>query len=93
MEVAPVGAVNISGGVGPQSVSDGGVELLTVTPAGKLSVIETFVRSVSLGAKISILSLELPPASMVEGENDLMPATSVLVTTTLAFPGRRLPMP
>jgi hypothetical protein len=93
MEVAPVGAVNTSGGVGPQSVSAGGVELLTVTPAGKLSVIETFVRFVSLGAKMSILNLGLPPASIVEGENDLMPATSVLVTTTLAFPERIFPTP
>jgi hypothetical protein len=93
MEVAPVGAVKAIGGVGPQPVSDGGVELLTVTPAGKLSVTAKFVRSVSLGAKISILNLALPPASIVEGENDLMPATSVLVTTTLAFPGRRLPTP
>ncbi len=50
MEVAPVGAVNTSGGVAPQSVMDGGVELLTVTPAGKLSVNAKFVRSVSFGA-------------------------------------------
>jgi len=93
MEVAPVGAVNTNGGVGPQSVIAGGVELLTVTPAGRLSLIETFVRFVSVGAKMSILNLEVPPASIVEGENDLMPAISVLVTTTFAFAGRRLPTP
>jgi hypothetical protein len=93
MEFAPVGAVNTSGGVGPQPVIAGGVELLTVTPAGRLSEIETFVRLVLLGAKMSILNLEFPPASIVEGENDLIPATSVLATTTLAFAGRRLPTP
>ena len=88
-----MGASSTSGGVGPQPVTAGGVELLTVIPAGKLSVIEKFVRFVSLGANISILKRELPPASIVEGENDLMPATSVLVTTILAFPERRLPTP
>jgi hypothetical protein len=93
MEVAPVGAVNTKGGVGPQPVSAGGAELLIVIPAGKLSVIEAFVRLVSLGAKISTLSLEFPPASIVEGEKDLIPATSVLVTTTLAFTARKLPTP
>src|SRR5215213_1449236 len=93
MEVAPVGAVNTNGGVGPQLVIAGGVELLTVTPEGKLSLIETFVRFVSVGAKMSILNLEVPPASIVVGENDLMPAISVLVTTTFAFAGRRLPTP
>jgi hypothetical protein len=93
MELAPVGAVNTSGGVDPQPVSDGGVELLTVTPAGRLSVIEKLVRFVSLGAKMSILNLELPPASIVDGEKDLMPDMSVLVTTTFAFAERRFPTP
>jgi hypothetical protein len=93
MEVAPVGAVNTNGGVDPQSVIAGGVELLTVTPVGRLSVMETFVKLVLVGAKMSILNREFPPASIVEGENDLMPAISVLVTTTFAFAGRRLPTP
>ncbi len=91
MEVAPVGALNTSGGVAPQPV--GGVELLTVTPAGRLSVSEKFVRLVSLGAKMSILNLELLPAAMVEGENDLTPVTSVPLILTLALAGSRFPIP
>src|SRR5215207_4730808 len=93
MDVAPVGAVNTMGGAAPHPVTAGGVELLTVTPVGRLSVIEKFVRSVSLGAKMSILNLEFSPARIVEGENDLIPATSVPLTITFAFTGRRLPMP
>ena len=62
MEVAPVSAANTIGGADPQPVIAGGVELLTVTPAGKGSVIETFVRFVSLGAKRSIRKRELSPA-------------------------------
>jgi hypothetical protein len=92
-EVAPVGALNTSGGVGPQPVTAGGVELLTATPEGKLSVTEKFVRFVSLGAKISILNRELSPAAMEEGENDFIPASSVPLTITLAFAGRTLPTP
>ena len=88
-----MGAVNTSGGVGPHPVTEGGVELLTVTPAGRLSLIEKFVRSVSLGAKMSILNLEFSPARIVEGENDLIPATSVPLTITFPVTGRRLPMP
>jgi hypothetical protein len=56
-------------------VTVGEVELLTVTPAGRLSVIEKLVRFVSLGAKISILNRELPPTAMEEGENDFIPAS------------------
>lgn len=93
MDVAPVGAVRTSGGVAPQPVMDGGVELLTVTPVGRLSVIEKFVRFVSPGAKISILNLELPPAGMEEGENDFIADTSVPAIVTLAFAARRLPTP
>ena len=92
-EVAPVGAVNTSGGVAPQPVIAGGVELLIVTPAGRLSVIEKLVRFVSLGAKRSILNRELPPNAIEEGENDFIPATSVPLTVTLAFAGRKLPTP
>ena len=77
----------------PQPVIAGGVELLTVTSVGRLSVTEKFVRLVSLGAKISILNLELLPAAIEEGENDFIPATSVPRTITLAFAGRRLPTP
>lgn len=92
-EVAPVGALNTRGGMGPQPVIAGGAELLTVIPAGRLSVTEKFVRLVSLGAKISILNLELLPAAIEEGENDFIPATSVPRTVTLAFAGRGLPIP
>ncbi len=67
--------------------------MLTVTPAGKLSVTEKLVRFVSLGAKISIRSLELPPAGMVEGENDFIPDTSVPLIVTLALAGGRFPIP
>lgn len=93
MVVAPVGAVNTIGGAVPQPVMAGGVELLTVTPAGRLSVTEKFVRSVSLGAKILILNLEFPSATMEEGENDFVPDTSVPRTVTVAFAGSRLPTP
>lgn len=93
IEVAPVGAVKASGGVGPQPVIAGGVELLTVTPAGRLSVTEKLVRSVSLGAKKSILNLELPPAGMVEGLNVFIPESSVPVILTVAVADVRLPTP
>ena len=86
-------AVNTSGGVGPQPVIAGGVELLIATPAGRLSVTEKFVRFVSFGAKISILNRELPPNAMEEGENDFNPATSVPLIVTVAFAGRELPTP
>lgn len=92
-EVAPVVAVSTRGGVAPQPFVDGGVELLTVKPAGRLSVIEKFVRSVSPGAKISILNLELPPAAILEGENDFIPVTSAPAIVTVAVTGRRLPTP
>lgn len=93
MEVAPVGAVNTSGGVGPQPVIAGGVELLTVTPAGKLSVIEKFVRLVLLGAKKSILNREFSPTEMLEGKNDFVPERSVPLTVTAAVAAVRLPTP
>lgn len=89
--VAPLGALSTA--AAPQPVIVGAVELLTVTPAGRLSVTEKFVRFVSLGAKISILNLELLPAAIEEGENDFIPASSVPLTITLAFAGRRLPTP
>ena len=92
-EVAPVGAVSTSGGIGPQPLMAGAVELLTVRPAGRLSVIEKFVRSVSPGAKMSILSLEFPPVAIDEGENDLMPVTSTPATFTTAVAGRTLVTP
>lgn len=61
--------------------------LLIVTPAGRSSVIEKFVRFVSLGAKRSILNLELLPAWIVEEENDLVPTISVPVILTVVFAG------
>jgi len=94
IEVAPVVAVNTRGGVGPQPAeATAGVELLIVSPAGRLSVIEKFVRSVSPGAVISILNLELPPAGMEAGANDLAAKISLPRTPMLAFPGRRFPTP
>lgn len=65
MEVSPVLAVSTRGGVAPQPFIAGGVEipavftLLIVTPAGRSSVMEKFVRLVSAGAKRSILNLVL----------------------------------
>ena len=88
---APLGASSTA--AAPQPVTVGGVELLTVTPAGRLSVTEKFVRFVSLGAKISILNCELPPMTIEDGENDFIPATSVPLTITFAIAGRRLPSP
>ena len=93
IEIAPVGALSTSGGVAPQPLVDGGVELLTVTPVGRLSVIEKFVRFVSNGARISILNLELPPAGIEEGENDFNPVTSVPAIVTLDVAARRFPTP
>ena len=93
IEVAPVGAVNTRGGVGPQPVMAGGVELLTMTPAGKLSVTAKFVRFVLLGAKKSILNREFPPTGILEGENDFSPETSVPLTVTPALAEVRLPTP
>jgi hypothetical protein len=74
-------------------VTAGEVELLTVTPAGKSSVNEKFVKSVSLGAKKSSLNRELPPGAIVEGENDFVPVISVPRMVTLALAGRRSPTP
>jgi hypothetical protein len=48
---------------------------------------------VSLGAKISIRNLEFPPAVIVDGVNDFIPATSVPLTVTLALAARKLPTP
>jgi len=93
IEVAPVGAVKTRGGAAPQPVIVGAVELLTVTPVGRLSVIEKFVRFVLPGAKMSILNLELPPGAMEAGENDLAPITSVPLTVTFAFAGRKFVTP
>lgn len=93
MEVAPVGAVNTGGGVVPQPRTVGGVELLTVIPEGRLSVIEKFVRLVSPGAVMAILNLELPPAVMEAGEKDLLANISLPRTVTFAFAERRFPTP
>jgi len=91
MDVAPVGAFNVA--AAPQPVTAGGVELLTVTPAGRGSVTEKFVRFVSLGAKMSILNREFPPTGMLEGKNVFTPETSVPLTATLALAADRLPTP
>ena len=91
MEVAPVGALSTA--AAPQPVTAAGVELLTVTPLGSGSVTEKFVKSVSLGAKMSILNLEFPPTGMLDGLNVFTPETSVPLTVTLAFAAVRLPTP
>ena len=91
MDVAPVGAFNTA--EAPQPVTAGGVELLTVTPAGRGSVTAKFVKFVLLGAMISILSLELPPTGMLEGVNVFTPVTSVPLTFTLAVAAVRRPTP
>jgi len=88
-----VGAVNTSGGVEPQPLIAGAVELLTVTPTGRLSVSVKFVRSVSPGAKTSIRNLELPPTGIEAGENDFMPVTSTPATVTTEVAGRKLVTP
>ena len=93
IEVAPAVAVSTSGGVAPQPFVVGAVELLTVKPAGRLSVIEKFVRFVSPGAKISIRNLELPPGAILEGENDFIPVTSIPAMVTLSVAGRPLLTP
>jgi hypothetical protein len=87
-----VGAVNTRGGDAPQPVIRGVEELLTVTPAGRSSVMEKFVRSVSPGAKMSIRNLEFVPAGIV-GRNDFIPVTSVPLMVRLAFAATKFPIP
>lgn len=82
MKFAPGVAVNTA--EGPQPEMEDGGELLMIIPVGRLSSSLKFVRSVLLGAKISILSLELSPTEMVEGVNDFIPATVVPLTLTVA---------
>lgn len=66
IEVAPLGAFRVLFPAAPHPAENaGGVELLTVTPAGRLSVIEKLVRAVSAGAMIERRRRELPPAGMV----------------------------
>jgi hypothetical protein len=82
MVVAPVSAVN-SEDV-PQLFVVAGDELLTVTFAGRVSVIEKFVRLVSAGAVMLMRKREFSPARMVAGENDLLadiPAPSAYTVT------------
>ena len=71
-EVAPVRAVIVA--EEPQFSCVAGEELLTVTLGGRLSTIEKFVRSVSAGAGMLILSLEFSPARMLSGSKDLLAA-------------------
>jgi hypothetical protein len=59
----------------------------------RLSVNVKFVRFVSLGAKKSSLNLELPPAGILEGENDFNPVRSVPLMVTVPFAEVRLPTP
>jgi len=89
MEVAPVAGGQTAGKTAdkaPQPLIAGGVELLTVTPAGRSSMMEKFVRFVSDGAKMSILSLELPPDAIVVGLKVLVPVAGppVVFTVTVA---------
>ena len=93
MEVSPGWGLKVSGGVAPQPVVVAGEELLTVTPAGRVSVSEKFVRPVSPGAVTSIRKRELPPAVIVGGLNDFAPVTSEPNTRMSPFAGRGLPTP
>jgi hypothetical protein len=69
--------------------------LLITTPAGRLSVSEKFVNEVSVGARIFILNLELPPASIVDGLNALLDRIPDPTVYTLigAVAGRTLVTP
>ena len=89
VSVPPIQAAFFVAGVGRPAV----FTLLIVTPVGSGSVIEKFVRLVSLGARTVIRNLELPPTGMLEGENDFVPITSVLTTVKLALTGVRRPIP
>ena len=91
-EVPPVVAVRTRGGVEPHPLiagDDGAPVALTfviVTPAGRLSVIEKFVRFVSVGAKRSIRNLVFWPALIGSTENDLtLPVIPVPIEYTLTF--------
>ena len=93
MDVAPVTAVITADSPQPWCVA--GEELLTVTFGGRLSTMEKFVRFVSAGAEMRILSREFSPANMISGENDLlapMPAPG-RYTHTRAEAGRPFVMP
>ena len=67
---APVGAVKTR--AAPQLEITGAVELLTVMPGGRISVMDTLLRLVSAGATTSMRRRELPPAEMVVGLKDLL---------------------
>ena len=82
-----------NGGVVPQPEELGAVELLIVTPAGKVSVTEKFVRFVSSGALTTILNLEFPPGGIVEGWNDFDANKSFPETVMLAVAARKFPTP
>ena len=58
-----------------------------------MSVIEKFVRAVSPGANMSILSRELPPGVIEEGGKVFMPVTFVPEMDTVAVPEIRLRAP
>lgn len=93
IEVAPVGALRTSGGVAPQPEVEAAVELLMMTPAGRLSVTEKFVRLVSAGALTVILNLEFPPAGIVDGENDFEASRSLPRIVALVVAASKFPTP
>lgn len=93
IDVPPVTAVNVRGGVEPQPFVDGAVELLMVTPLGRLSVTEKLVRFVSDGAVIKIRNREFPPAEIDEGEKDFDASKSVPRIVTFAVDCRKFPTP
>lgn len=81
----------------PQPGAVGAVELLTVISAGKISVIETLVSDVSIGAVMLIRSRLLAPAMIVVGEKDFAAvggmAPAVTVRTGLVVAAVRFVTP
>ena len=92
IEVAPIGAVRVR--AAGQPVKVGPDELLTVTPRGRLSVIEKLVRAVSAGAMMERRSREFPPAGIVALVKLLVNLTgSGLVTVIVPEPAEPLQTP
>ena len=93
MVVPPVGASMASGGVAPHPAELGLVELLIVRPAGRLSVSEKSVKSVSRGAVTRILNLEFPPSEIELGEKDFDASKSLPRMFALPVACRGFPTP
>lgn len=82
--VAPDGAVRVRLDAGPQPAEKfGPVELLTVIPGGRVSVIEKLVRGISAGAVMASRKRVLPPTPIGLVWNDLVKPTGIVSLTVI----------